>query len=410
MKTFFLLLLVLCSSSKLFSQNFFPLQQGNQYQIEKHKWGNQPMGISWNYKEYYKRYIEKDTVLHYAGYTFYRFNDQEKWFAYDPVEQRIFIKYPDNDTIYLGVDFNIPAGEVFYSHLHRYPGSFKSLGITTVVFNNDTLRAFEMHSLIASQLKYKFVENIGQIAEVDSFGFPYYSINRHNLIGFIVDTFILNPITLSFSEITILNDRPVNSMPLGIEKFFTGNYPSLIDSVYIELKVLRSEDSLILHTKHKSIKITETHYFTSILIDTSLIKAGDIVKYRSVMKDSSIFNTRYFYPDTGYIEFTLLPEVPVSAEDLDIVSEFRLFQNYPNPFNPVTKIKYSVPANDTYYRSITLKIYDILGNEISTLVNESKPPGIYEVDFNAGNLPSGVYFYRLQTGSFVETKKMILLR
>jgi hypothetical protein len=85
---------------------------------------------------------------------------------------------------------------------------------------------------------------------------------------------------------------------------------------------------------------------------------------------------------------------------------YLLSQNYPNPFNPTTTIKYQIPE----LSFVTIKVYDVLGNEISTLVNEEKPVGSYEVEFNATALPSGIYFYRLQAGSFVETKKMILLK
>ncbi len=88
-----------------------------------------------------------------------------------------------------------------------------------------------------------------------------------------------------------------------------------------------------------------------------------------------------------------------------------LYQNYPNPFNPTTKIKYSIPFVETrYIPSVQIKVYDILGREVATLVNKEKQPGNYEVEFNASNLSSGVYFYKLTAGIFVETKKMILLR
>lgn len=102
--------------------------------------------------------------------------------------------------------------------------------------------------------------------------------------------------------------------------------------------------------------------------------------------------------------------------------EYKLWQNYPNPFNPTTKIRYSIPAVGTSYLSasrrmkfIQLKVFDILGNEIATLVNEEKSPGNYEVEFDArsyggNNLPSGVYFYRLQVGNFISVKKFILLK
>jgi polyhydroxybutyrate depolymerase len=91
---------------------------------------------------------------------------------------------------------------------------------------------------------------------------------------------------------------------------------------------------------------------------------------------------------------------------------FELYQNYPNPFNPNTTINFSIPKSSF----VALKIYDVLGSEIVTLVNEEKPVGSYEIEWNASALPSGIYFYRLQVyapgraGSFFETKKMILLK
>jgi hypothetical protein len=98
----------------------------------------------------------------------------------------------------------------------------------------------------------------------------------------------------------------------------------------------------------------------------------------------------------------------------DIISEltnFSLAQNYPNPFNPSTMISYQLPVGG----DVTLKIYDILGNEIATLVNEYKPAGRYQIEFNSHsgkvrNLTSGVYFYQIKAGEFIQTKKMILLK
>jgi len=98
---------------------------------------------------------------------------------------------------------------------------------------------------------------------------------------------------------------------------------------------------------------------------------------------------------------------PVLVEiDPTIPNEFTLHQNYPNPFNPTTKIRYSVPHSS----NVVIKVFDILGNEIEMLVNEEKSIGSYEVEFYGTGIVSGIYFYRLQAGSFVETKKMILLK
>ena len=85
---------------------------------------------------------------------------------------------------------------------------------------------------------------------------------------------------------------------------------------------------------------------------------------------------------------------------------FKLEQNYPNPFNPVTIINYQLPIN--YF--VSIKVYDVLGNEVATLVNEKKPAGTYDVEFNATRLTSGVYFYQLRAGSLLQTKKMILIK
>ena len=96
----------------------------------------------------------------------------------------------------------------------------------------------------------------------------------------------------------------------------------------------------------------------------------------------------------------------VESSSKDLPTRFVLGQNYPNPFNPNTKISWQSPVGSWQ----TLKIYDVLGNEVATLVDEYKPAGKYEVGFNSSNLPSEVYFYQLKAGSFVETKKMILLK
>jgi len=118
-------------------------------------------------------------------------------------------------------------------------------------------------------------------------------------------------------------------------------------------------------------------------------------------------------PDIGAYEFGLTVGV---EENLSLIvpDKYSLEQNFPNPFNPSTKIKYSVPV----FSKIQIKVFDILGNIIETLIDEEKPAGTYELTWYAENLPSGIYFYKIQAGSpsagsgqgFVETKKMVLLK
>ena len=88
------------------------------------------------------------------------------------------------------------------------------------------------------------------------------------------------------------------------------------------------------------------------------------------------------------------------------VTEFSLDQNFPNPFNPTTKIRYSIPQN----AHVTLKLYDILGREVMTLVNGEKSPGVYDVELNMNNYPSGIYIYSIQAGDYFQIKKLVLLK
>ncbi|NWG27485.1 MAG: T9SS type A sorting domain-containing protein [Ignavibacteriaceae bacterium] len=91
---------------------------------------------------------------------------------------------------------------------------------------------------------------------------------------------------------------------------------------------------------------------------------------------------------------------------VETVIEYSLSQNYPNPFNPTTTINYSIKTTGL----VTLKVYDMLGVEVASLVNENQEAGNYSVTFNASELPSGIYFYTLTSGNFIVTKKLILLR
>jgi hypothetical protein len=133
------------------------------------------------------------------------------------------------------------------------------------------------------------------------------------------------------------------------------------------------------------------------------------------------FDFGFIVGENGIILRTSTGGEPVTSVERNdkFPQDFVLYQNYPNPFNPSTKIKFIIP-NDIasvakQSQLVTLKVFDVLGNEIATLVNEELVAGEYEVTFNVGtsrdlSLSSGIYFYKLQAGSFVETKKMILMK
>jgi hypothetical protein len=123
-------------------------------------------------------------------------------------------------------------------------------------------------------------------------------------------------------------------------------------------------------------------------LDTALVTSGNVTVYSANMTQ---FNATTSVEEKGN---NITP------------TEFMLSQNYPNPFNPSTTIQYSIPK----VSNVVVKVYDVLGNEVATLVDEYKEAGRYEVNFDASKLSSGIYFYKLQAGNFVETKKMILMK
>ena len=116
----------------------------------------------------------------------------------------------------------------------------------------------------------------------------------------------------------------------------------------------------------------------------------------------------YIYSSTEHSTYRrLLSEsTGINFISSEIPSNYSLFQNYPNPFNPSTNIKYQISKNSF----VILKVYDLLGREISTLVNELQKAGVYEVQFSNSELTSGIYFYRMQAGNYSETKKMVYIK
>ncbi len=128
-------------------------------------------------------------------------------------------------------------------------------------------------------------------------------------------------------------------------------------------------------------------------------------------------NTVYTVGANGTILKTTTGGVPIGIKPISssIPKKYILYQNYPNPFNPTTKIKFSIPflplsKGEAEGVRVRLRIYDLLGREVTTLIDENLQPGTYEVEWNVNRFASGVYFYQLRAGDFVQTKKLVLLK
>lgn len=149
----------------------------------------------------------------------------------------------------------------------------------------------------------------------------------------------------------------------------------------------------------------------------------DDLRLDSILQARSIVHQMYIYPGYSHTDITfdttmldrvrswymahgLLTVSGANERDAGVPSLFSLEQNYPNPFNPTTEIQFSI-ANTQF---TILKVYDILGREVAVLVDETKSPGTYEVQFDASGLASGVYLYRLTAGSYVETQRMVVVK
>jgi hypothetical protein len=186
--------------------------------------------------------------------------------------------------------------------------------------------------------------------------------------------------------------------------FFSGGFPTeeygmKLDTFYIWNETKNTQrwyeytDYLVSHYS--------SHVQTVFGIGPVEIRSSSSGEYETKNKTNTLIGALIdgaFYGDSVVTD--------VFDNDGTYLIKYLLSQNYPNPFNPNTKIQFQIPQQSF----VTLKIYDVLGNEIAILVNKEKPAGEYEVNFGGANLPSGIYFYQLSAGDYVLTKKMVLIK
>jgi len=207
----------------------------------------------------------------------------------------------------------------------------------------------------------------------------------------------VNTQTIAFGAIDV-------NVPLRDTTFSVTNLGGGADSVYVTLDYVNV-------TPESAISITPTAFalpgFASqelkFSVHPSLLASG--TSYNAVVLIDSRFGTGTTHFEKT-VAFTITGTLSVPAQPSDLPAVFALDQNYPNPFNPMTKIQFTI-VNRQW---TIVKVYDVLGSEVATLVNEVKEPGTYTVQFDGSNLASGVYLYRMTAGSFVQTRKLHLIR
>jgi hypothetical protein len=191
---------------------------------------------------------------------------------------------------------------------------------------------------------------------------------------------------------------------VGLSAYTVDNFPGPGDSLTADMMIRKPQRFLppTGTTVHFQMRLTSNNAI--LRSGTTIVGANNLVSLQGV--------TLYKDPRRMRIIVSRIP-LSVELKGGDIPTRFALEQNSPNPFNPSTRIAFSVPASSAGRQGsgfTLLKVFDVLGREVATLVNEVKVPGRYEVDWNAKYFPSGVYFYRLQAGSFRDTKKLILAK
>jgi hypothetical protein len=161
------------------------------------------------------------------------------------------------------------------------------------------------------------------------------------------------------------------------------------------------DNGVVRYTSNGGTTWQEDSYFSG-------LTDGDIESVATVDFNAGIALVKNSTSDGGAsTKMFIVSSDPLAVDDNEkSATYYSLKQNYPNPFNPTTKINYSVPE----YGLVTIKVYDLLGKEIATLINEEKNAGNYEINFNGIGLPSGIYFYKLSAGNFSETKKLVLMK
>jgi hypothetical protein len=406
MRTLKISLLVFIFSISVSAQNFFPLKVGNVYQVKDDWW----LSVNGGYESgtrYYSVEVVRDTIINANTFftilcnSGYQYLNNDCLYRFDSLQQKLFIRIPNDSTTRLAVDFTLPAGTDYTSYISGEVNSFTSEGISPEVFLGDTHLVYTMEDVVIPRHAYQFSDIVG----FKQYKYYYGTLggaasSTHNVISAIIDSVVYNPLVLRVDSLYPVSDRPINTFPYLLTIPYTASYSALVDSFYLDVEHFRS-DTLV-QNKIFSIPKSNPSQLTFYL---DSLQVGDKIKLRATITDTSIYNNVSYYPDTGWVVMNILSPL-VNVKNENVPAAFNLSQNYPNPFNPSTVISYRLPVTSF----VTLKVYDILGREVATLVNEEKPSGEYEVEFDGSALPSGIYFYQLKAGEYSETRKMILLK
>ena len=220
-----------------------------------------------------------------------------------------------------------------------------------------------------------YIERVNYITAIFPLHYGEKFVEEHDSLNFGFGSYQVTTLTLNFDA-------------FGTITFSDGTFNALRETQVGQTDTYISGSLSSSTITHDFSWLTKAHGDFSAFIDTSSQISGNVSVYQPLLNLVESYSTA------------------VNESPSNIPEKYELFHNYPNPFNPTTTITYSLPKNSF----VTLTIYDLLGREVATLVNEEKHSGTYKVTWNAQNKPSGIYFYKITAGGYSKINKMILLK
>jgi len=263
---------------------------------------------------------------------------------------------------------NVGDVEIHYYHSWPYPisGSYSELIGCIMALLKDSAGNYVVTS---GKIKPKVIVN--PIQYITSVNFNWFANVTHKYSRVMIDN------SLNFVDRTFLSgyysyDDSIKTSEVIVPGYFSGN----------------------------------NYYKVDIELDSALLKHGWVYNYKLYATDLGIYPDTATAPDSGYYTCRWFFPSEINEPGNNVIRDYELYQNYPNPFNPSTIIMYTLP----YASKVNLKIYDLLGREVALLVEREESAGKHLVTFEAKDLPSGFYFYRLIAGNISLTKKMCIVR
>jgi len=399
-----IILLLIIFNAVLFSQNYFPIEKWLKYSVKTDYDVYGPMGHH-SSGTYYDTYTEiPKFIANGKQYYNIKYETGSYDFRYDSSANKLFIYLPVPDSEFLAFDFNLPLNVWDSTYISGEKTLYKCSKIDTVFLNgqNRLRKTFAVYDTRTPT--FIFTQDFGLTYRYRTWGAEYPEHYSTSLFSAIIDTLLYNPIIIRFDSTNISGDRYIDMFPFALRVYGYISNVNLGSAIVAEFNIFR--DDSLLNTLYFGLdKNTMTG---QIGITQQMVLPGDSLTFRIKYTDNSIFMNNLTFPDSGYFHLKVLGFPSDVEQQPELPLEFFLSDAYPNPFNPTTTINYRIPVSGL----ITLRLYDMLGNEVATLVNEEKPPGSYNYKLSAANLqlPSGIYFYRLQARDFADTKKIILLK